>query len=156
MFRLIYLATLTLYSGSSIGHEVQTRLETMALTVITLSYADGKPFAFEQYEVTPHGSEIPSQVGRTDALGRAAILPVVGQTLAGQTLEIVATTKDGHGARLTLPATDAGSAPSASTPPPKPTFSESPRWMQFATGAGILFGLFGLLQLFTHRKETTK
>jgi nickel transport protein len=133
----------------------------MTLTVITLSYGDGKPFAFEQYEVTPQGSEIPSQVGRTDALGRAAILPVFGQTLAGQSLagqslEIVATTKDGHGARLTLPATDAGSAPSASPPPPKPTFSESPRWMQFATGAGILFGLFGLLQLFTRRKEAAK
>ncbi len=142
---LIALAALAQHCGSSVAHEVHTRVETAPVTVVTLSYADGKPFAYEQFEVTPQGNEVPSQVGRTDALGRAAILPV-----AGKALELVATTKDGHGARLPLPPGD------ASAVPPAPTLSEPPRWMQFATGAGILFGLFGLLQLFTRRKETNK
>jgi nickel transport protein len=142
---LIALAVLALHSASNFAHEVHTHVETTPLTVVTLSYADGKPFAYEQFEVTPQGNEVPSQVGRTDALGRAAILPV-----AGKALELVATTKDGHGARLALRASD------ASAVSPAPTFSEPPRWMQFATGAGILFGLFGLLQLFTRRKETNK
>jgi nickel transport protein len=144
MKHVIWLAALALHCGGTVAHEVNTRVETAALTVVTLTYADGKPFAYEQFEITPEGSEVPSQVGRTDALGRAAILPV-----AGKALEIVATTKDGHGTRLTF------SASAASAAPPAPTLSEPPRWMLFATGAGILFGLFGLLQLFTRRKEPT-
>jgi nickel transport protein len=125
------------------AHEVQVRQQAIPLTVVTLTYADGKPFAFEQFEITPQGADRPSQVGRTDGAGRAAILPV-----AGKALELVATSKDGHGTRLTLPV-DASSAV-----PPAPTFVEPPRWIGLAAGAGILFGLFGLFQIFQRPRKS--
>jgi nickel transport protein len=111
--------------------------------VITLTYADGKPFAYEQFELTPQGAEAPSQVGRTDALGRVAVLPV-----SGKSLELVATSKDGHGTRLTLPAND------SSAVPPAPTFTETSRWMMLVSGVSILFGIFGLAQLFIRSRSS--
>lgn len=125
------------------AHEVHGRQQLLPMTVITLTYADGKPFAYEQFELTAQGAETPSQVGRTDALGRVAVLPVPGKSL-----ELVATSKDGHGTRLTLPANDSNAVP------PAPTVTETPRWMMLVSGVGILFGVFGLLQLFWHSRRT--
>lgn len=125
------------------AHEVHGRQQLLPVTVITLTYADGKPFAYEQFELTAQGAEAPSQVGRTDALGRVAVLPV-----SGKPLELVATSKDGHGTRLTLPAND------SSAVPPAPTIAETPRWMLLVSGVSILFGIFGLLQLFLRSRRT--
>lgn len=124
------------------AHEVHGRQQLLPVTVITLTYADGKPFAYEQFELTALGAAAPSQVGRTDALGRVAVLPV-----SGKPLELVATSKDGHGTRLTLPAND------SSAVPPAPTIVESPRWMLLVSGVSILFGIFGLLQLFLRSRR---
>lgn len=125
------------------AHEVNSTLQTEAVTVVTLAYANGKPFAFEQFEVMPAGATTPSQVGRTDAQGRAAILPV-----AGKALEFTASARDGHGVRLNV------SAGPASTAPTLP--AEIPRWMLVGTGGGIIFGLFGLTQLFISHKRRSK
>lgn len=124
------------------AHEVHVHQQTVSLTVVTLTYADGKPFAFEQFEITPQGAEVPSQVGRTDGAGRAAILPVPGKAL-----ELVATSKDGHGVRLSLPV-------STGAVPPAPTLAEPPRWIGLVTGASLLFGLFGLFQLFYRSRKS--
>jgi nickel transport protein len=139
-FLLPLLAVITLPVAA---HEVHVRQQVLPVTVITLTYADGKPFAYEQFELTPQGAEAPSQVGRTDALGRVAVLPV-----SGKPLELVATSKDGHGTRLTLPAND------SSAVPPAPTIAETPRWMMLVSGVSILFGVFGLAQLFIRSRSS--
>lgn len=139
---LIAILTLALPVAA---HEVHVHQQVVPLTVVTLTYADGKPFAFEQFEITPQGAAAPSQVGRTDSAGRAAILPVPGQAL-----ELVATSKDGHGTRLSLPASATNAA---SAVPPAPTLAEPPRWIGLITGASILFGLFGLFQLFYRSRK---
>ncbi len=135
---------LLLLASQGHAHEVHATTRVESLTVVTLTYANGKPFAYEQFEVTPAGTETPSQVGRTDAQGRAAVLPVTGKDL-----EFTATAKDGHGAKLSLAATlPATSDTAAST-------AAAPRWLLIASGGGILFGLFGLFQLFATRKRRT-
>jgi nickel transport protein len=121
------------------AHEVHTATRLETATVVTLTYANGKPFAFEQFEVTPTGADLPSQVGRTDARGRASVLPVPGKAL-----EFTATAKDGHGARLTLP--PATESVAANTVAPS-------RWLLVVGGSGFIFGLFGLVQLFYNRNR---
>lgn len=130
-----------LLASAGHAHEVNSTLQTEAVTIVTLAYANGKPFAFEQFEVVPAGATSPSQVGRTDAQGRAAILPG-----AGKTLEFTASAKDGHGVRLNVSAGPASAAPT--------TPAEIPRWVLMSAGGGIIFGLFGLIQLFiTHNRK---
>lgn len=141
MTRFLPALGLVLLAASGHAHEVHTATQAEALTVVTLTYANGKPFAFEQFEVTPAGAEVPSQVGRTDAGGRVAILAVPGKAL-----EFTATSKDGHGARLSLPPAAAASAPIA---------TETPRWLMAAAGGGVIFSLFGLFQLFATRNRRT-
>jgi len=136
--RLIAVLGLLAMATHGHAHEVRSTVQTGAVTIVSLTYANGKPFAFEQFEVMPAGAQTPSQVGRTDAQGRAAILPV-----AGKALEFTVSAKDGHGARLALGDKTA----------PAPATAETPRWMLLAAGGGIIFGLFGLIQLFTTRKR---
>ena len=124
------------------AHEVHSHIRISPVAVVTLTYADGKPFAYEQFELTPKGADIPSQVGRTDAQGRIAVLPVDGKALT-----LSANSKDGHGLRLEIPASPAD----ATTP--QASEGELPRWLKLAAGGGILFGLFGLYQLFTRRSS---
>ena len=144
MSRLFPVLGLLLLAHQGYAHEVHATTRVESLTVVTLAYANGKPFAYEQFEVTPAGTETPSQVGRTDAQGRAAVLPVPGKDR-----EFTAAAKDGHGAKLSL----AAALPAASDTPA--TAAEAPRWLLIAAGGGILFGLFGLLQLFAARKRRT-
>jgi nickel transport protein len=139
MTRLLAAIGLLLLAGQGHAHEVHTATQAQSVTVVTLTYANGKPFAFEQFEVAPAGAELPSQVGRTDAAGRAAVLP-----LPGKALEFTATSKDGHGTRLSLPPL----AESATT-----VATGTPRWLMAAAGGGVIFGLFGLFQLFTTRNR---
>lgn len=133
---------LLLLPALALAHEVHANPTSGTAHVITLTYADGKPFAFEQFEVAIEGSEIPQQVGRTDAQGRAAVLPV-----AGKPLLLTAVSKDGHGTKLTLAPLAADTAASTSSE------AQLSRPVLVAAGAGVLFGLFGLIQLFTRRKE---
>lgn len=140
MKRLYLLITLATIALPASAHEVHVSARTESVTVVTLTYANGKPFAYEQFEVTPEGTDAPSQVGRTDAIGRAAVL-----SLPGKALTLTASSKDGHGARLLLPATAPGVAAGAT--------NEMPRWLLITAGAGILFGLFGLIQLFLPKQR---
>jgi nickel transport protein len=137
------LVLLLALPATALGHEVRHQIGSASVRVVTLSYADGKPFAYEQFELTPQGSDVPAQVGRTDAQGRIAVLPV-----ADKSLTLVASSKDGHGVRLELPPVG------ANTSGPAQTSAEAvlPRWLLAAAGGGILFGVFGLFQLFSRRK----
>ena len=120
MKRLLLL--LAILSTAATAHELRSEITSAQVTVITLRFADGKPFAYEQFEVRPQGSDTPTQVGRTDAQGRAAILP-----LPGKALDVVATSKDGHGARLSL-------AAGMPAPPSSGESASSSRWLQFLSG----------------------
>ena len=123
------------------AHEVHHRIEAAGTTVITLTYANGEPFAYEKYALYPAGAQTPRQVGNTDARGRIAFVP--GET---RQWRVQATSGDGHGVDLEFTAPEVA-APAAATP--AETLSH---WLRAGCGLALIFGLFGLFQLFTRKK----
>ncbi len=131
---------LVCWSALAQAHEVHHRIEAAGAVVVTLTYANGEPFAYEKYALTPAGQETPRQVGNTDAAGRIAFVP---DTIGKWRLQ--ATSADGHGVNLEFaaPAVDAG------TQAAEPSL---PRWLLAGFGLSLIFGLFGLFQLFARKK----
>lgn len=123
------------------AHDLQYSVERGAAVVVRLSYGDHAVLAYQSYEVLRVGDEEPFQVGRTDALGRLAVLP----DRAGDWRVKVATA-DGHGVDLTFSA-DAAATVSAVQRP----FFE--RHARVIAGAGLLLGVFGVLSLWLRRRR---
>ncbi len=121
------------------AHEVALEIGHQEATVLRLTYSDGQPFVFETYELLLPGNDTPEQVGRTDRQGRAVFL-----TGAHPKWRLKAYSTDGHGVDqiLNLPPREATGVCLANTA------AAPQRGLLLATGAGILFGLFGLVQLF--------
>lgn len=138
MKRLLLL--LCLMVTPALAHEVHHRIEASEAVIVTLVYANGEPFAYEKYALTPVGQDTPRQVGNTDALGRIAFVP--GDI---PNWRLQATSADGHGVNLEFvtPTLVASAATSDAAPP---------RWLLAAFGLSLIFGLFGLFQLFLRKK----
>jgi len=120
-----------------LGHDVAAG----RAVVVTLTYDDGSPFSFESCEVTPPAGKTPSQVGRTDRLGRVVFLP----DRPGD-WRVRVMSEDGHGADLTVP------VDAALLPTDGPVAGPS-RFGKLVTGVSVLFGIFGLVALFTARRK---
>ena len=127
---------LMLWATMTQAHEVHHHIVAAQVVVVTLTYANGEPFAYEKYALTPMGQETPQQVGNTDAKGRIAF--VAGAT---EKWRLQASSADGHGLNLDF------SAPAIQT---KEAAQEPavPRWLLGGFGLSLIFGLFGLVQLF--------
>jgi nickel transport protein len=136
LFLLLFGATLAQ------AHEVHHRIEATGAVVVTLTYANGQPFVYEKYALYPAGQETPQQVGNTDAQGRVAFVP--GTT---EKWRLQATSADGHGVNLEFaaPAVVAGGGNAGDAP-------ALPRWLLAGFGLSLIFGLFGLFQLFVRKK----
>jgi nickel transport protein len=132
--------------GPALAHEVHVETAHQSATVLRLTYADGEPFAFEAYELYLPGREIPEQVGRTNAQGQIVFLPG-----AQSAWRVKAFSADGHGIdqrmEFTPTSAEGTAAPLTSARPPR-------AWL-LAAGLGILFGLFGLVQLFLRRRQSS-
>jgi len=117
--------------------------ETQAIR-LTLSYPDGTPFAYESYELYPADADLPLQTGRTDAKGRILFIP---DTAAEW--RIKAFSEDGHGIdrRFTANAIATGRVS---------TCDGSSRLYAIITGLAVLFGLFGLYQMFFNRGDNAR
>lgn len=144
MSRLIFLwlgLLIGLPVQQACAHEVHHAVETAEVVAVRLTYADGSPFAFEAYEVYPEGRDIPAHVGRTDGAGRALFVPAgeIGRW------RIKAFTADGHGVDLEFTAPAVGNSAA-------PADASLPRWLRAGFGLALIFGLFGLAQLFLRRK----
>jgi len=123
----------------ALAHDLQHRIEEGAAVSVEFFFADGSDFAFESYEVYRAGDEIPFQVGRTDARGRAVFLP----DRAG-TWRIKAFSEEGHGANLSFTTGVENDIREARKP-----FLE--RHLRVITGVSVIFGVFGLFTLFTRK-----
>lgn len=134
------IVLLLCWIGTVQAHEVHHRIEATGAVVVSLNYADGKPFAYEKYALYPAGQDTPVQVGNTDATGRVVFIP--GAT---EKWRLQATSADGHGANLefTAPAVTATVTASAEA---------LPRWLLAGFGFSLIFGLFGLFQLFMRKR----
>lgn len=141
---LLFIGLLISQSGMVWAHEVHHAIETASAVAIRLTYADGKPFAFEAFEAYPEGKDIPAQVGRTDDQGRAVFVP--GET---KRWRIKAFTADGHGVDLRIDApamTSIGSGSVAASKGPN-------RASLLLFGLSILLALFGTYQLWLRKKS---
>lgn len=125
------------------AHEVHHAIETTGAVAIRLTYADGKPFAFEAFEAYPEGKDIPAQVGRTDEQGRAVFVP--GET---KRWRVKAFSADGHGVDLKF------DTPAITTSAAAPASSDGPnRASLLLFGFSILLALFGAYQLWLRKKS---
>lgn len=134
------LAALLLCAVTAQAHEVHHRIEAANAVVVTLTYANGEPFAYEKYALMPAGQETPRQVGNTDAAGRVAFVPD-----ATGKWRLQATSADGHGVNLEFAAPAVADGRQTAEPSP-------PRWLLAGFGLSLIFGLFGLFQLFARKK----
>jgi nickel transport protein len=128
--------------GRGVAHDLQHHIEEDSAVTVKLSYADGSEFSFESYEVYRAGEKVPFQVGRTDAHGRLAFLP----DRAG-TWRVKVFSEDGHGADISLSTGAQGGIESAD----RPLFE---RHSRLVVGISIIFGIFGLVNLFARRRRT--
>jgi nickel transport protein len=136
------LLLLALCSAPAWAHEVKVNIASQQAAVVSLSYADGSPFTFEAYEIYSPGKDIPVQVGRTSAAGQIVFLP------GAQTeWRIKAYSSDGHGIDQLVQVAAGGTAAASSGS------AALPRWLMLLAGLGIVFGIFGLLQLFITRRN---
>lgn len=138
----VWMLLLALGTTLAQAHEVHHRIEASGAVLVTLSYANGQPFAYEKYALTPAGQETPQQVGNTDAQGRIAFVP--GSV---EKWRLQATSADGHGVNLdfSAPTTQASSGAAA-------TDLATPRWLLTVLGLSLIFGIFGLIQLLTRKR----
>jgi len=135
-----WLVLILLWAGATDAHEVHHNIAVHAAVTISLAYANGAPFAYEKYALYPAGQETPTQVGNTDAAGRVVFLP--GET---HNWRLQATSADGHGVNLEF----ASPVTTASATAPAEGL---PRWLLGGFGLSLIFGLFGLIQLFMKKK----
>jgi nickel transport protein len=137
--RVVTLVLCAWLPGQALAHDLQHQIDEGAAVSVRLFFGDGRDFAFESYEVYRAGDEIPFQVGRTDLQGRVVFLP----DRAG-TWRIKAFSEDGHGADFSF-STDAKSGLQDANQP----FLE--RHLRVVFGVSVIFGAFGLVNLFTRR-----
>jgi len=140
MRALVFLVAL--WVGAAGAHEVHHVVAATNAISISLTYADGSPFAYEKYELYPEGKEVPVQVGNTDAAGRVVFNP--GET--GQ-WRIKAWSADGHGIdmRFESPPLQAGPAIASDAGPGRTTLA--------LLGLGLILAAFGAYQLFGKRRQ---
>lgn len=122
------------------AHEVHHRIAATEAVVIALSYANGQPFAYEKYALTPAGQNAPMQVGNTDAQGRIVFVP--GATAKWR---LTATSADGHGVVFEF------DVPTITSSADEADGAKTPRWLLAGFGLSLIFGLFGLFQLFMRK-----
>lgn len=135
---LIALAIAAPAAAHELGHEIAA----VGAASVRLVYADGKPFAYEAYELYPQGAEVPAQVGKTDAEGRVVFVPGTQSRW-----RLRAFSADGHGADFEFESPPIAAA-AAGTPPPG-----SDRTARMLFGASALLAAFAGLQFFLRRKD---
>ncbi len=134
--RALLLASSWLVTAPIMAHDLHHATGQANATVVSLTYPDGSPFAYEEFEIFPTNGEIPFQVGRTDAQGRLSFLPP-----SPGRYEVRALSQDGHGALISVEIGPGAALIAAE----RPLFE---RYQRLFVGLGILLGLFGLLKLF--------
>jgi nickel transport protein len=132
-----------LLAAPVLAHEVRHQIGTSPAVTVSLAYADGRPFAYEAYELFPNGSEVPAQVGRTDGAGRVVFVAGEGRDWRLRTFS-----SDGHGADFRFASPEHGNA---STPA---EVGGPNRWAKATLGLGLILGGFGTWQLFLRKARS--
>ncbi len=129
-------------AGQATAHGLSYAIEQGNAVSVRLSLDDGSVLAGERYELYRDGEDNPAQTGSTDDHGRVVFLPDRAGTWR---LKVFA--EDGHGKVFTIK-TDAQGGVSE-VEQPALALSTS-----LLVGLSVLFGIFGIVSLFTRKKET--
>jgi nickel transport protein len=140
--RTAALILAALLAVPALAHDVSHRVGTALAVTVALSYGDGKPFAYEAYELFPDGADVPAQVGRTDGQGRVVFVP--GEH---RKWRLRAFSGDGHGADFRFESPERGSASSSADA----VWLDRPAMA--ALGLGLILAGFGIWQLFLRRRR---
>jgi nickel transport protein len=127
-------------AGFASSHEVQHEIVQGNAVMVRLVYADGEPFAYEQYELFAKGRAQPVQTGRSDSRGRVVFAPDDTTSWRLRTFSA-----DGHGADFTFEAKADGTAAPVAAPPSRST--------RLLFGLSAILVLFAALQLFWRRRK---
>jgi nickel transport protein len=147
MKTLLALSCCMLLATSAGAHEVHQRIESAQAVAVHLSYADGKPFAFEAFEAYPDDRAVPAQVGRTDEQGRAVFIP--GDS---KQWRLKAFSADGHGVDIRFVPPNSSTASVSA-----PMTNEAPnRASLLLFGVSLLFAGFGVMQLWVRKHGQAK
>jgi nickel transport protein len=153
--RKITLLILLFSCGSAGAHGLRYTVTDEKSVVIELSYASGKAFSNEAYEIYRAGGGNPYQTGRTDPSGRIVFIPD-----SSGTWRIKAFSEDGHGLDITietnlpaeqadtgevLPDTLDGRLPSKKAPVGSGT--------RIFMALALIFGVFGAVSLFIRKRK---
>ena len=139
--RLLAILLLVVCTETATAHKLDHAVTAVNAVSVSLTYADGSPFAHVKYELYAQGKDVPMQVGNTDAHGR-----VVFMADDAEQWRLKAYSADGHGIdfRFASPAfqpnTDA-----ADTSVPN-------RLSLMLFGLSLILSTFGLYQLLGRKK----
>lgn len=146
IFLMLFLAPVTAQA-----HEILHTINTANAVVLQLSYANGKPFKNEAYELYANEQAAPMQVGRTNAQGQVIIL-----SDGTKKWRVRAFSAHGHGVNITFEAPALVSPATSEIPrltaPPDTSKMPPNRSSLILFGLSLLLAGFGLYQLFLPKK----
>ena len=125
-------------AANSYCHELQYEVQAGPPMVLHFFFPDNSKFSYENFEIRAPGEAAIFQKGRTDRLGRVALLPE-----RPGIWHVRVFSEDGHGADV-----EVNVGPNQTVT----NYSRSlfDRYSRVFVGAGFIFGFFGLLILIPH------
>lgn len=118
------------------AHELRKNVSSAQAIVVEIQFANGRPFAFENYEIYRAETEMPYQVGKTDQYGRVAFLPNTASTWIFKTYS-----QDGHGATIKFESDGQTNIQTIE----RPLYE---RYARLIIGVSLLIGIFGVVSLY--------
>lgn len=144
LFSLYAFALIAAGPGSAAAHAIDHRVVGSDAKMVEVFYADGRPFEFEEFEVSGPGDRSPFAIGRTDRLGRVVFAP---DRPGEWTVKVWS--EDGHGV-TTMVNVEASPGRGLSAPRPKSSTADTGRrrMVGLAIGLGVIatLGLSLILQ----------
>ena len=123
------------------AHGLHTHYQSEESVTVDFSFEDHTPMAFESYEILPPDDEVPFQVGRTNRLGQCVFHPD-----RPGLWQVRVWTEDGHGATVRIEVDENMLVGTVESHQPS-------RWSKMIMGLSVLFGVFGVVSLFSRRKK---
>lgn len=128
------LSLLVMFATLLFSHNLNHTISSGQAVVVSFSFLQKEDFSFQSYEVYAPHSEIPFEVGRTDAHSRISFLPNIG----GQ-WRVKAFSEDGHGKIIDIEVDE--------NMLPKISAKSSNTFEKTLIGIIILLGVFGLIYI---------
>jgi nickel transport protein len=142
--RTLAVAAVLALGTPAAAHEVRHEVVRGRAVAVRVTYADGEPLAYAEYQVfAPSDPRVPFQKGRTDRVGWLAFVPSERGAWRVQVADAT-----GHGLTVEV-AADPGE------PPPRPRAGETlPAALRPIAGVALVAAIFGALFVAARRRRS--